>query len=59
VIYLALKVISNHAQAVTFTGNSSGTWGKPNPGENENPEYSGVSKNTLTGGCHSIRDRFK
>jgi len=45
----ALGFISQ-AQAQTFTGNSSGTWGNPTVGNNDAPNYSGVGTDTFTWG---------
>lgn len=42
--------LSGHAQAQTFVGNSSGTWGAPDPGTTSNPVFSGVRTNTFTWG---------
>ena len=42
---------SSQAQALTFSGNSSGTWGEPTPeGMNTNPVYSGVGSNSFSWG---------
>jgi len=45
----ALGFISQ-AQAQTFTGNSSGTWGNPTVGNNDAPNYSGVGTDIFTWG---------
>ncbi|GAX43397.1 peptidase-like protein [Tolypothrix sp. NIES-4075] len=42
---------SSQAQALTFSGNSSGVWGEPTPGGmNTNPIYSGVGTNSFKWG---------
>ncbi|MDZ8066834.1 MAG: choice-of-anchor K domain-containing protein [Nostoc sp. DedQUE08] len=42
---------SGQAQALTFSGISSATWGNPTPGINDtNPIYTGVGSNTFTWG---------
>lgn len=42
---------SSQAQALTFSGNSIGTWGKPTPGSmNTIPIYSGVGSNSFKWG---------
>ncbi|NEU77008.1 PEP-CTERM sorting domain-containing protein [Hassallia byssoidea VB512170] len=42
---------SSQAQALTFSGESSGVWGKPTPGGmNTNPIYSGVGTNSFSWG---------
>lgn len=42
---------SSQAQALTFSGNSSGAWGEPTPGGiNTNPVYSGVGTNSFRWG---------
>ncbi len=42
---------SGQVQALTFAGNSRGTWGKPDPGTfNIDPVYSGVGTNRFTWG---------
>ncbi|MDZ8084674.1 MAG: choice-of-anchor K domain-containing protein [Nostoc sp. DedQUE12b] len=42
---------SGQAQALTFTGISSATWGNPTPGLSDtNPIYTGVGSNTFTWG---------
>jgi hypothetical protein len=42
---------SGLAQAITFAGNSSGTWGTPDPGTfNSDPGYTGVGTNRFTWG---------
>lgn len=38
------------SSAQTFSGNSSGTFGTPNPGSNNSPIFSGVGTNTFTFG---------
>ncbi|NJL63292.1 MAG: hypothetical protein HC903_17525 [Methylacidiphilales bacterium] len=46
---------SNQAKALIFSGDSSGTWGKPDPGSfNTNPIYKGVGTNTLNGDCQFL-----
>ncbi|MBD2772636.1 choice-of-anchor K domain-containing protein [Iningainema tapete] len=48
---------SSQAQSLTISGNSSGTWGIPNPGSiNTNPVYSGVGTNSFTWGEPIIDD---
>ncbi|HEY9651653.1 MAG TPA: choice-of-anchor K domain-containing protein [Coleofasciculaceae cyanobacterium] len=47
---LVSLTLSSNAQAQTFAGNSSGTWGDPNPGANTSPQFSGVGTNTFTWG---------
>ncbi len=52
---LALSTIAvfsfiSQAQAQTFTGNSSGTWGNPTVGNNDAPNYSGVGTDTFSWG---------
>lgn len=42
--------LSSHAQAQTFVGDSSGTWGNPNPGTNTAAVFSGVGTNTFKWG---------
>lgn len=42
--------LSGNAQALTFVGSSSGTWGTPDPGTNSSPVFSGVGTNTFTWG---------
>jgi hypothetical protein len=42
---------SSQAKALIFSGNSSGTWGEPDPGTfNTNPTYEGVGTNTFEWG---------
>lgn len=42
---------SSQAQALTFSGESSGVWGEPTPGGmNTNPVYSGVRSNSFSWG---------
>jgi hypothetical protein len=42
---------SSQAQALTFSGNSSGAWGEPTPGSiNTNPIFSGVGTNSFSWG---------
>ncbi|PAX59554.1 choice-of-anchor K domain-containing protein [Brunnivagina elsteri] len=42
---------SNQAKALIFSGDSSGTWGEPDPGTfNTNPIYKGVGTNTFEWG---------
>jgi hypothetical protein len=42
---------SNQAKALIFSGESSGTWGEPDPGTfNTNPIYEGVGTNTFAWG---------
>lgn len=56
----ALSVIGfpNQAKAAAFSGNVSGSWGKPTPGDvNTSPVYSGVEKNEFTWG-HPIENAF-
>jgi hypothetical protein len=41
----------SQAEAIVFSGNFSGSWGEPTPGEiNYNPAFSGVGTNTFTWG---------
>ncbi len=41
---------SSQAQATTFSGSSSGSWGTPDPGSNTKPVFSGVGSDTFTWG---------
>ncbi|WP_375504695.1 choice-of-anchor K domain-containing protein [uncultured Nostoc sp.] len=48
---------SNQADALTFSGISTGTWGKPTPGSidiNPNPIYTGVGNNIFTWGDANV-----
>lgn len=48
---------SNQADALTFSGISSGTWGEPTPGStdiNPNPIYTGVGNNIFTWGDANV-----
>ncbi|WP_375511840.1 choice-of-anchor K domain-containing protein [uncultured Nostoc sp.] len=48
---------SDQADALTFSGISTGTWGEPNPGStdtNPNPIYTGVGNNTFTWGDANV-----
>ncbi len=51
---LASVSLSSSAQAQTFVGNSSGTWGTPDPGTNTNPVFSGVGTDTFEWGQASF-----
>ena len=42
--------LSGNAQALTFVGSSSGTWGTPAPGTNPDAVFSGVGTNKFTWG---------
>ncbi|MEA5605841.1 choice-of-anchor K domain-containing protein [Nostoc sp. UHCC 0252] len=47
--------ISNQANALTFSGTSSGTWGQPTLGNTDtNPTYTGVGSNTFTWGDPNV-----
>lgn len=46
---------SAQTNALTFSGISSGTWGKPTPGSTDtNPTYTGVGSNTFTWGDPNV-----
>ena len=48
---------SDQADALTFSGISTGRWGEPNPGStdtNPNPIYTGVGNNTFTWGNPNV-----
>ncbi|QFS48259.1 choice-of-anchor K domain-containing protein [Nostoc sphaeroides] len=48
---------SDQADALTFSGISTGTWGEPNPGStdtNPNPIYTGVGNNIFTWGDANV-----
>lgn len=47
---ISISTISESATAANFSGNSSGIWGNPNPGINQNPQTTGVGTNTFTWG---------
>lgn len=50
---------SGQAQALTFSGISSGTWGNPTPGSSDtNPIYTGVGSNTFTWGKTELSPGF-
>ncbi|MEH2183713.1 choice-of-anchor K domain-containing protein [Nostoc sp.] len=50
---------SGQAQALTFSGTSSATWGNPTPGINDtNPIYTGVGSNTFTWGKANLSSGF-
>ncbi len=47
---IALIGLAAPSSAQTFSGNSSGTFGTPDPGSNDDPVFSGVGTNTFTFG---------
>ncbi|MEH2041753.1 choice-of-anchor K domain-containing protein [Nostoc sp.] len=50
---------SGQAQALTFSGISSATWGNPTPGSTDtNPIYTGVGSNTFTWGKANLSSRL-
>ncbi|MBN3922730.1 choice-of-anchor K domain-containing protein [Nostoc sp. NMS4] len=50
---------SGQAQALTFAGFSSGTWGNPTPGSTDtNPIYTGVGSNIFTSGKPNLSSQL-
>ncbi|OKH36131.1 hypothetical protein NIES2101_37235 [Calothrix sp. HK-06] len=48
--------VCSQAKAVIFSGNSSGLWGKPNPGINYDARYTGVGTSAFTWGLSLPND---